>query len=211
MTVLSTILDTKIIAIIRGANPKDVLHISQALYEGGIRALEIALNSEKALSSIEEVTVEMGDRMMVGAGTALDPESARAALFAGAKFILAPTLNIETIKMTKRYGAVSIPGAYTPTEILQAYEAGADMVKIFPASSLGPGFVKDIHGPLTQIPLLPTGGVDLNNIGAYIKAGAAGVAVASSLVNTKAAVTESYLQELTEKAKQFVSEVQQAQ
>lgn len=209
-TVLKTILQTKLIAIIRGAQPEDVLPIVKALYSGGIRAVEIALNSKKALSVIEEVASEMGEQIMVGAGTVLDPESARAALFAGAKFILAPTLDKETIKMTKRYGAVSIPGAFTPTEILQAYELGADLVKVFPASTLGPRYVKDLHGPLAQIPLLPTGGINLSNVAEYIEAGAAGVAIGSSLVQTKQKVTEEYLRQLTEKAEQFVSEVQKS-
>lgn len=208
MTVRSTILESKIIAIIRGADPKDVLPIVKALYEGGIRAVEITLNSKKPLAVIEEVSLAMGDVMMVGAGTVLDAESARASLLAGARFILSPALDIETIKLTKRYGAVSIPGAFTPTEILHAYEAGADFVKVFPASTLGPGFVKDMRGPLGQIPLLPTGGIDVHNIGAYLKAGAAGVAVGSSLVNTNQKITENYLSQLTEKAKLFVTEVQ---
>ncbi|KGT38414.1 2-dehydro-3-deoxyphosphogluconate aldolase [Heyndrickxia coagulans P38] len=210
MDTLNTIINTKIVAIIRGADPKDVLSIVKALHEGGIRAVEIALNSPGALDSIKEVTSEMGTDMMVGAGTALDPESARAALLAGARFILSPTLNLETIKMTKRYGAVSIPGAYTPTEILQAFEAGADIIKVFPASALGPGYFKDVHGPLSQIPLLPTGGVNLDNVRAYIEAGASGVAVASALVNTNEEVTDSYLRSLTEKAKQYIEKAKQA-
>lgn len=210
MDTLNTIINTKIVAIIRGADPKDVLSIVKALHEGGIRAVEIALNSPGALDSIKEVTSEMGTDMMVGAGTVLDPESARAALLAGARFILSPTLNLETIKMTKRYGAVSIPGAYTPTEILQAFEAGADIIKVFPASALGPGYFKDVHGPLSQIPLLPTGGVNLDNVRAYIEAGASGVAVASALVNTNEEVTDSYLRSLTEKAKQYIEKAKQA-
>lgn len=210
MDTLNTIIDTKIVAIIRGADPKDVLSIVKALHEGGIRVVEIALNSPGALDSIKEVTGEMGADMMVGAGTVLDPESARAALLAGARFILSPTLNLETIKMTKRYGAVSIPGAYTPTEILQAFEAGADIIKVFPASALGPGYFKDVHGPLSQIPLLPTGGINLDNIRAYIEAGAVGVAVASALVNTNEEVTDSYLHSLTEKSKQYIEKANQA-
>ncbi|KYC60130.1 MULTISPECIES: bifunctional 4-hydroxy-2-oxoglutarate aldolase/2-dehydro-3-deoxy-phosphogluconate aldolase [Heyndrickxia] len=210
MDTLNTIIDTKIVAIIRGADPKDVLSIVKALHEGGIRAVEIALNSPGALDLIKEVTGEMGADMMVGAGTVLDPESARAALLAGARFILSPTLNLETIKMTKRYGAVSIPGAYTPTEILQAFEAGADIIKVFPASALGPGYFKDVHGPLSQIPLLPTGGINLDNIRAYIEAGAVGVAVASALVNTNEEVTDSYLHSLTEKSKQYIEKAKQA-
>ena len=204
MNTLQTILDNKLIAIVRGARPEDTLKIVQSLYEGGIRLVEITMNSPKALSAIEMVADEFGERMAVGAGTVLDSESARSALLAGAQFILSPTFKAETIKLTKRYGAVSIPAAFTPTEILNAYELGGDIIKVFPATVLGPQFVKDIHGPLPHIPLLPTGGVGLHNIKEYLEAGAAGLGICSSLVNTKQKVTEQYLVELTEKAKQFV-------
>jgi 2-dehydro-3-deoxyphosphogluconate aldolase / (4S)-4-hydroxy-2-oxoglutarate aldolase len=211
MDVLSTIKQEKMIAIIRGSEPDDALAIAKALYEGGVRAIEITLNSPGALSSIEKIRSTLGDDLAVGAGTVLDPESARSALLAGAQFILSPSLNRDTIKMTKRYGAVSIPGAFTPTEILEAYESGGDIIKVFPASSLGPGFVKDIHGPLPQIPLLPTGGIDLTNIAEYIEKGAAGVGLGSSLVNSREAVTDEYLRELTEKARQFKDRVASVQ
>ncbi|WP_223594441.1 bifunctional 4-hydroxy-2-oxoglutarate aldolase/2-dehydro-3-deoxy-phosphogluconate aldolase [Neobacillus bataviensis] len=207
MPILSGILENKIIAIIRGSKPERVLSIANALYEGGIKVLEITMNSPKALHVIEEVSGELGDKVLVGAGTVLDKETARAALLAGAKFILSPTVDIETIKITKRYGAVSIPGAFSPTEILQAYENGGDIIKVFPASTMGPGFINDIHGPLPQIPLLPTGGVDLTNIRAYIKAGAAGVGLGSALINLKEDVNESSLQQLTIKARRFVEEI----
>ncbi|EHL78265.1 bifunctional 4-hydroxy-2-oxoglutarate aldolase/2-dehydro-3-deoxy-phosphogluconate aldolase [Bacillus smithii] len=211
MEPLSTILENKIIAIIRGSKPKDVLSIAKALKDGGIKVLEITMNSPKALTVIEEVSSELGDEIVVGAGTVLDPESARAALLSGAKFILSPTTDIETIRLTKRYGAVSIPAALTPTEILNAYENGGDIIKVFPASALGPAYIKDLHGPLPQIPLLPTGGIDLNNISHYINAGAAGVGLGSSLVNANQVMTEDYLHKLTEKAKQFVEAVKHAQ
>ncbi|MED1420541.1 bifunctional 4-hydroxy-2-oxoglutarate aldolase/2-dehydro-3-deoxy-phosphogluconate aldolase [Bacillus smithii] len=211
MEPLSTILENKIIAIIRGSKPKDVLSIAKALKDGGIKVLEITMNSPKALTVIEEVSSELGDEIVVGAGTVLDPESARAALLSGAKFILSPTTDIETIRLTKRYGAVSIPAALTPTEILNAYENGGDIIKVFPASALGPAYIKDLHGPLPQIPLLPTGGIDLNNISHYINAGAAGVGLGSSLVNANQVMTEDSLHKLTEKAKQFVEAVKHAQ
>jgi 2-dehydro-3-deoxyphosphogluconate aldolase / (4S)-4-hydroxy-2-oxoglutarate aldolase len=211
MDVLSTIKQEKMIAIIRGSEPAEALAISKALYKGGVRAIEITLNSPGALSSIERVRSELGDDLAVGAGTVLDPESARSALLAGAQFILSPSLNRDTIKMTKRYGAVSIPGAFTPTEILEAYESGGDIIKVFPASSLGPGFVKDIHGPLPQIPLLPTGGIDLTNIAEYIEKGASGVGLGSSLVNSKEAVTDEYLKKLSDKARQFKDRVASVQ
>ena len=204
MSTLQKIVDNKLIAIVRGARPEDTLKIVQSLYEGGIRIVEITMNSPKALSAIEMVADEFGSKMAVGAGTVLDSETARSALLAGAQFILSPTLNAETIKLTKRYGAVSIPAAFTPTEILTAYELGGDIIKVFPATTLGPQFIKDIHGPLPQIPLLPTGGVGLHNIKEYLEAGAAGLGIGSSLVNTKQEVTEQYLVDLTEKAKQFV-------
>jgi 2-dehydro-3-deoxyphosphogluconate aldolase/(4S)-4-hydroxy-2-oxoglutarate aldolase len=203
MGTLQKILDNKLLAILRGASPKDTIKIVKALYEGGIRVVEITMNSPKALSVIEMIADEFGKEMAVGAGTVLDPESARCALLAGAQFILSPTLNPETIKMTKRYGAVSIPAAFTPTEILEGYERGGDIIKVFPATVLGPKFIKDIRGPLPQIPLMPTGGVGLDNIKDYLDAGAAGLGIGSSLVNTKTEITEAYLMQLTEKAKQF--------
>ncbi|SEK94112.1 2-dehydro-3-deoxyphosphogluconate aldolase / (4S)-4-hydroxy-2-oxoglutarate aldolase [Paenibacillus sp. cl141a] len=206
MNTMSSILDNKIIAIIRGANSKDVLNMAKALHEGGVNILEITMNSPNALSAIEEITVELGDRVVVGAGTVLDSETARAAILAGAKFILSPTVDIETIQMAKRYGAVSIPGAFTPTEILSAYENGGDIIKVFPAT-LGPSFIKDIRGPLPQIPLLPTGGIDLNNIQEFMKAGAIGCGIGSALVNTQLEITDEYFVQLTEKARQFASAV----
>ncbi|MGZ6503277.1 MAG: bifunctional 4-hydroxy-2-oxoglutarate aldolase/2-dehydro-3-deoxy-phosphogluconate aldolase, partial [Tumebacillaceae bacterium] len=198
---LQTLTDSGIVSIIRGAKPSKVVEIVKALKEGGIKAVEVTLNSDSALRAIDTLSAELGDEMLIGAGTVLDPESARAALLAGAKFILSPTLNVKTIEMTKRYGAVSIPGAFTPTEILTAFEAGGDVIKVFPAGVSGPSYIQDIHGPLKQIPLMPAGGVDMFNVGEYIKSGAAAVALGSSLVNTKAEVDEKYLHELVDKAK----------
>ncbi|SDM45787.1 2-dehydro-3-deoxyphosphogluconate aldolase / (4S)-4-hydroxy-2-oxoglutarate aldolase [Fictibacillus solisalsi] len=206
--VLSSIKENKLVAIIRGAEPKSVLKIARALQAGGIRTLEITLNSPGALKVIEEVSSELGDELLVGAGTVLDPESARLAILAGAQFILAPTVNLKTIQMAKRYGAVSIPGAFTPTEILTAYEHGADIVKVFPAS-VGPSYIKDLRGPLPHIPLLPTGGVTLENVSEFMKAGAVGCGIGSALVNTKEEVTEAYLSRLTEKSRNFVKAVSQ--
>jgi 2-dehydro-3-deoxyphosphogluconate aldolase/(4S)-4-hydroxy-2-oxoglutarate aldolase len=204
MNVLSQIMNYK---IIRGSKAKDVVEIAKALNKGGIRLIEVAMNSPKALNVIEQLSCELGDEMIVGAGTVLDPQTARNALIAGAKFILSPTVDKETIKMTKRYGAVSIPGAFTPTEILNAFVNGGDIIKVFPASSVGPSYIKDIKGPLNQIPLLPTGGINLDNIDSYIKNGAAGAGVGGSLVNSKITVNEAYLKELTVKASEFVNKV----
>lgn len=206
MNTLTRIFENKIISIVRGAKPEDTLKIAKALRDGGIRLIEITLNSPNALESIELVSQELGEEMVVGAGTVLDPETARAALLAGSKFILSPTVDLETIKMTKRYGAVSIPGAYTPTEILTAYENGGDIIKVFPAS-VGPNYFKDIRGPLSHIPLLPTGGVTLDNIAEFQKAGVVGFGIGSSLVDAKQEVNDRYLMELTQKARSFVSAI----
>jgi 2-dehydro-3-deoxyphosphogluconate aldolase/(4S)-4-hydroxy-2-oxoglutarate aldolase len=204
--VLSHLLEHKLVSIIRGADPDRLVSIVRALYEGGVRSVEITINSPKALAGIEKVAEELGDRMMVGAGTVLDPETARMALTAGARFIISPTLNVDTIRMTKRYGAVSIPGGFTPTEILTAYEHGADIVKVFSAS-LGAAYFKDIKGPLPHIPLMPTGGVKLENIREFQQAGAAAYGLGSALVDTSQPATEEYLQALTRKARQFVEAI----
>lgn len=202
MKVLSQILEHKIVAIVRGAQPDDVLKIADALFSGGIRILEITMNSPKAIAVIEKVAEKLGERMVIGAGTVLDSSTARTAILAGAKFILSPTLDIETIKTARRYGAVSIPGAFTPTEILKAYSSGADIVKVFPASD--PAYIKNIRGPLPQIPIMPTGGVNLENIKEFQKAGAVAFGIGSSLVDTKSEINDEYLKNLTEKAAAFV-------
>ena len=205
MNPLAHILEHKLVAIVRGADPKSLLHIAQALHAGGVRTMEVTLNSPGALASIEEISRAMAGQLLVGAGTVLDPETARAALLAGARFIISPTLNKKTIRLTKRYGAVSIPGAYTATEILKAYEYGGDIIKVFPASAGGPGYFKDIAGPLPFIPLMPTGGVSLENIQDFKEAGAKAFGLGSALVNTKEAVTPQYLAQLTARARAFVA------
>jgi 2-dehydro-3-deoxyphosphogluconate aldolase/(4S)-4-hydroxy-2-oxoglutarate aldolase len=206
MSVLSQILTHQIIAIIRGANPADVAKIAEALYAGGIRIVEITMNSAEPLRVIKELKEKMGDRMVIGAGTVLDAESARKAVAAGASFILSPVVDTEVIKTAKSLGVVNIPGAYTATEIYYAYKNGADIVKVFPATS--PSYLKDIGGPLSQIPLLPTGGIGIENIADFKKAGAVGFGVGSSLVNTKEEITEQYLLQLTAKAQKFVEAIQ---
>jgi 2-dehydro-3-deoxyphosphogluconate aldolase/(4S)-4-hydroxy-2-oxoglutarate aldolase len=210
MNLLDQIKENGIVAVIRGAAPESILPIARALKKGGVRTLEITVETPKVLTLIENVSEEMGDEVIVGAGTVLDPETARAAIMAGARFIFSPTVNPETIKMAKRYGVVSIPGALTPTEILTAYENGADLIKVFPANVFGPRYIKDIHGPMPHIPLMPTGGLDTDNVGEYIKAGAVAAGIGSSLVNTKKTIDAAYLEELEKKAAQFVSAVQEA-
>lgn len=204
-SVRTQILENKIIAIIRGANPEDVVPIAKALYEGGIRILEITMNSAEPLTVIEQVAGKLGDKMIIGAGTVLDADMVQNAVNAGARFILSPILDEAVIEAAKRLGIVSIPGAYTATEIYKAHQAGADIVKVFPATS--PSYLKDLAGPLPHIPLLPTGGITLENIADFKKAGAAGFGIGSSLVDTKQQITEQYLLALTDKARKFVQAV----
>jgi len=205
MLTLTKILKHKIVAIIRGADPADVLKISEALYVGGIRILEITMNSLDPLEAIKETADKLGDKMVIGAGTVLDAKTARAAILAGAQFILSPIVDIDVIKTVKSYGAVAIPGAHTPTEIVHAFKNGGDIIKVFPTTS--PDYIRDILGPLPHIPLLPTGGINLENIKQYKQAGAVGFGIGSSLVNTKRTVTDEYLAELTQNAMKYVQAI----
>jgi 2-dehydro-3-deoxyphosphogluconate aldolase/(4S)-4-hydroxy-2-oxoglutarate aldolase len=195
----------KIVAIIRGARPDDVIDIVHALHTGGIRAVEITLNSDNALQLIKNVSAIFKDKMLIGAGTVLNAKSAIEAIDAGAQFIISPSLDEETISVTTKQGIVSIPGAYTATEILKAYEAGADIVKVFPAQS--PQYIKDIRGPLSHIPLMPTGGVNVSNIAAFQQAGAIAFGIGSALVDSKEPVTKDYLEKLTKRAAEFVQAI----
>ena len=203
VTTLQQILTHKIVAIIRGAEPAAVLEIAKALYEGGVRCLEITLNSANALQVIENIAQQMEGRLSVGAGTVLSAAEAGDAIAAGAKFIISPIMNIDIIHKTKELGAVSIPGAFTPTEIFNAYAVGADIIKIFPGTS-GPGFIKEVLAPLPHIPLMPTGGISLQNIHEFKKAGAVAFGIGKSLVDTKQKVNETYLQEIIINAQKFM-------
>lgn len=206
MTTLSQILIHKIVAILRGCDPAAIPDISAALYEGGIRLLEITLNSPGALEAIQQVGARFGERMVIGAGTVLTVEEVRAAVRAGARFILSPSLDIDIIRVTRELGAVSVPGAFTATEILTAYRGGADIVKVFPAS-VGPAYFRDIRGPLPQIPLMPTGGVNLENIRDFQKAGAVAFGVGSALVPALQPAGKEQLRELTARAERYVAAI----
>ncbi|WP_332628499.1 bifunctional 4-hydroxy-2-oxoglutarate aldolase/2-dehydro-3-deoxy-phosphogluconate aldolase [Halalkalibacter flavus] len=183
---LDTVKDHGLIAVVRGTTVDNAVQLSQTLSESGIKFIEITVETPGALKVIEKVADEIGDQIFVGAGTVLDQETARSAILAGASYIVSPTLNIDTIKMTKRYGKLSVPGAFSPTEILTAYEEGADAVKVFPSARVGSGYIKDLKGPLPQIPLIATGGIDKNNLHEYLKAGVVAVGLGGSLVNSKA-------------------------
>lgn len=193
----------RIVAVIRQATQDNIIPIVQALYDGHIRCIEVTAETPHAMSLIEKVSTKFGDKMIVGAGTVLDAMTARNAISSGASFIVSPTTNSETIKTTKRYGVLSIPGALTPTEILKAYELGADIIKVFPANMFGPRYVRDIHGPFPYIPMMVTGGITLDNLTNYLDNGAIAVGVGSQLVNASLLNNEGDFVRLTKTALQF--------
>ncbi|MGP4039430.1 bifunctional 4-hydroxy-2-oxoglutarate aldolase/2-dehydro-3-deoxy-phosphogluconate aldolase [Gracilibacillus sp. D59] len=207
MEILQKIYQHKLVAIIRGVPSEQIIDVANALHQGGVRTLEITVDTPNVLGAIEQVRKEFDGELIVGAGTVLDAETARAAIMAGSQFIFSPTVDVDTIKLTKRYGVVSIPGAMTPTEILTAYENGGDLIKVFPATILGPTYIKDIKGPLPHIPLMPTGGVNLDNISDYFQVGAVAAGLGSSLVKKQQTYSKEDLEALKQRAEQFVAKV----
>ena len=199
---LDRILDGGIVAVVRSESPDQLVEVVRALAEGGVTAAEITFTVPGALEVIRKVRDALGDSIVLGAGSVLDPETARAALLAGAEYIVGPGLNPEVIRLCRRYGKVVMPGALTPTEVIAAWEAGADVVKIFPADLGGPGYLKSLRGPLPQVRLMPTGGVDLSTAGAFLAAGACCLGVGSSLVDPRAVASGDYAR-LTDLASQF--------
>ncbi len=205
MTTLSKILEYKIVAILRNISPSDTLNIANALYDGGIRILEVTLNSKDSLQVIEQLADEFKQKLLVGAGTVLNTTDVANALNAGASFIISPALDMSVIKATKNAGAVSIPGAFTPTEILSANNNGADIVKVFPA--LNAAYISNILAPLNHIRLMPTGGLDEDNIKDFAATGAVAFGIGSALVSNKAIVNDGYLQQLTAKASRLTAAI----
>ena len=201
---LQKTLDTGIVSIIRAKSGEQLVEVAKALYDGGIDVIEVTFTVPGVLDIISAVKKELGDRILLGAGTVLDTESARAAILAGAEFIVTPTVKPEVIQLCNRYSKAVMPGALTPTEILTAWEAGADFVKVFPADVGGPGYLKAVHGPLPQVRLLPTGGVDLNTLPAFVKAGASAVGLGSALVE-KSAVESGDMDRIRTLAEQYVA------
>ena len=206
--VLDRIIDCGVVAVLRADSSAELLDVAGALREGGVVAIEVTMTTPGALKVIEEAAARMKDSI-IGVGTVLDPETARAAILAGAEYIVSPTLHLGVIELAKRYGKIVMPGAFTPTEILTAWQAGADVVKVFPASVGGPAYFKDVKGPLPQVRLMPTGGVDLTTTGAFIKAGACAVGAGSAMVDKKA-VSAGKFDTITETARKFVEEVRKA-
>ncbi|WP_129115049.1 bifunctional 4-hydroxy-2-oxoglutarate aldolase/2-dehydro-3-deoxy-phosphogluconate aldolase [Halegenticoccus tardaugens] len=215
MTALDThrdvqrIVDSGVVAVLRGADAGTVIEVVEALREGGVTAVEITADTPGAMGMIGEVSGSFGDEVVIGAGTVLDAETARSALLSGAEFVVSPTLDEGVVRTCNRYGVVTAPGVFTPTEALRGYELGADVVKVFPASTGGPSHVKGIKGPLPQIPIMPTGGIDLDNAADFIEAGAEVVGAGSALVDDEA-VEAGAFDEVTETARKFTETIDAA-
>jgi len=205
---LQRVIDCGIVAVVRFSDPNPLVEVIRALSDGGVTVAEVTLTVPNALDVIREVKRKLGDRVLLGAGTVLDPETARAALLAGAEFLVAPNLNLDVIKLCRRYDKLVMPGAFTPTEVVTAWEAGADIVKVFPADVVGPAFFKALRGPLPQVKLMPTGGVDLTTAAEFLKAGAVCLGVGGQLVDAKAVATGDFAR-ITQLAKQYVEIVKQ--
>jgi 2-dehydro-3-deoxyphosphogluconate aldolase/(4S)-4-hydroxy-2-oxoglutarate aldolase len=208
--VIQQIKDTGIIPVVRASSADEAMRAIDAIRAGGISVLEITMTVPGAVSVIEKVAARYGAEALVGAGTVLDAETARECISAGANFVVSPALNFEVIDCCSHYGIVVMPGALTPTEVVQAWNAGADLVKVFPANAVGgPSYLKALKAPLPQIDLVPTGGVSLNTAGDFIKAGASALGVGTDLVDLKA-LREGKDSLITERARQFVEIVRTA-
>ena len=201
---VNKLLEVGVVPIIRTASSETALEAARAVHRGGIHLLEVTMTVPGALNVLEKLSDEFGDDLVLGAGSVLDPETARATMLAGARFVVTPGLNTKTVEICKRYSVAALPGALTPTEVITAWEAGADMVKIFPVDNMGgPKYIKALKAPLPQIDMVPTGGVDLDNLADFLRAGASAVAVGSSLMNKKA-LKEGRYEVIEQAAKDFL-------
>ncbi len=206
---LAEMTKTGIVAVVRAPDSSRLVQVARALCEGGVTCIEITMTTHHALDVIAAAAREIGDKACIGVGTVLDAETARAAILAGAQFLVGPTLNEDVIRLAHRYSKPVVPGAFTPTEILRAWEAGADVVKVFPASVGGPAYFRAIKGPLPHVKLSPTGGVNLNTAAEFIKAGAEFLGVGTELV-TKEDVAKGNFDALRERAAQYIKVVSEA-
>lgn len=208
--ILNRMIEEGLIPVIRVSSSKEAIDVAEAIKEGGATFIEITMSVQGAIDVIKELSERYKDEIILGAGTVLDTETGRASLLAGAQFIVSPILNLNLIELGHRYSAVVIPGAGTPTEILTAWNAGADMVKVFPAAQLGgPDYIKAIKAPLPQILLVPTGGVNLQNAAEFINAGASALGVGSELVDKKA-LKERKFHIITENTRSFINAIKEA-
>ena len=208
--ILAFITEIGIVPVVRTTSAEGAIKSVDAIYRGGIRAAEITMTVPGAIRALEKVADQFGDKLVLGAGTVLDPETARACMLAGAEFFVTPSLKASTIEVAKRYSKVICPGALTPTEVVTAWEAGADIVKIFPCGNVGGAkYIKALRGPFPHIEMIPTGGVNLENAGEFLKAGACAVAVGAELVDAKS-VKEGRFDVIEERARQYLVAIARA-
>jgi 2-dehydro-3-deoxyphosphogluconate aldolase/(4S)-4-hydroxy-2-oxoglutarate aldolase len=205
---LARVLNGRIVAVIRSPHGAMLADVAEALHAGGVEVLEVTFTVPKAHRVLELVSDRMGDKVLLGAGTVLDPETARIAFLSGARFIVSPAVNLDVIRLCQRYDRLVMPGALTPTEVLAAWEAGADIVKIFPSELTGPGYIKALHGPLPQIRLMPTGGVNLVTAAEFLQAGACALGIGGALVESDA-VASGNLARIEALARQYVEIVRE--
>jgi 2-dehydro-3-deoxyphosphogluconate aldolase/(4S)-4-hydroxy-2-oxoglutarate aldolase len=209
LRILGKIVDSGLVAVVRAEGSEQASRIADACVQGGVGAIEITFTVPGAAGVIEDLVRRDAARdILIGAGTVLDPETARTAILAGAQFIVAPSLNSDTARLCNRYQVPYIPGAGTVKEIVEAMECGADIVKVFPGETLGPAFVKAVRGPLPHACLMPTGGVSLENVGAWIQAGCVAVGVGGHLT---AGAKRGDFQSITDLARQFIAKIRQAE
>ncbi len=206
---LQKIQQTGLVAILRCPRPEPLVDVCQALADGGVEVVEITFTVPQAHRVLEQVASRLGDRVLLGAGTVLDGPTARTALLSGAQFLVSPHFAPDVLDVALRYGAVCMPGAFTPTEVVRAWQAGADVVKVFPADVLGPGYLKALRGPLPQVRLLPTGGVDLETGPQFLQAGAFALGAGSALAPARL-IESGQLEEIRHRAAQYVEMVRQA-
>jgi 2-dehydro-3-deoxyphosphogluconate aldolase/(4S)-4-hydroxy-2-oxoglutarate aldolase len=183
---LDRVLDRVIVAVIRAESPDKLVDVAEALLAGGVEVMEVTFTVPRAHEVLEKVAAKLDNRVLLGAGTVLDPETARIAFLSGAEFIVSPAVNTQVIEMCRRYGKLAMPGAFTPTEVVTAWQAGADIVKVFPSDLVGPKYLKLLRAPLPQVRLMPTGGVNLNTAMDFLNAGACALGVGSALVDANA-------------------------
>jgi 2-dehydro-3-deoxyphosphogluconate aldolase/(4S)-4-hydroxy-2-oxoglutarate aldolase len=198
-----------VVAIIRTSDPSTVTGTAQALMDGGVRALEITMSVPGAVELIRSLAKTILPGFLLGAGTVTDAETAVRVIDAGARFIVSPVFRPAVVKAAHAGGVPAMPGCFSPTEILEAWDAGADIVKVFPATALGPGYLKDVHGPLPQVKLMPTGGVTIDNAGDWIKAGAVAVGIGSALLD-RAAIAAGDFVTIAADARRLVANVARA-
>lgn len=203
-TAYDHICGTGMVAILRGIEESHLEAVMDALYAGGVRCVEITMNTPGALRLIEKAAAGYRGRVSIGAGTVLEETSARLAILAGADFVLAPTLSIPMIEMCALYNCLAVPGAFSPTEVLQAWRAGARIVKVFPCGSVGPRYIKELKGPLAQVRMMAVGGVNLDTAGEFFKAGVCSLGVGASLFDPKLA-REGRYDEIQHRAAEFMA------